>query len=399
MENIKYQKIVIAIIVGILIYPSITLAVWWNPASWFRKNIKPVEQTTVIQVKPNNLPIEVKQKPTEKKISEKKVPAPKVNNTEKKSTKEVAIPITPMAPVWDVCKNIEGIQTLAPDGMYVDIGICLSFLNSQYVTPTIIPDKISPWVFLKKMTNYWVGRNDYYDKKEDAFHGILRLWISSSIFEDPEPSSGIVKMEYYLDQTLIGVTNDPRMKAYGEYMTIAWDTTQHADGKYNLVLKVYDKAGNVGTDYISINIKNNKESTQQIIPFQSESIEITAVQDPNFVYSPNPSYLTSKINSLVIKNNSSQKINITKFEFNLSDINGEPLSSYTNPKITEISGFYTSEKRIGTGSDVIAPQKKINFEVNFTINAETNKIIDIFANISNKEPFIISLKATGMTIP
>ena len=85
--------------------------------------------------------------------------------------------------------------------------------------------------------------------------------------------------------------------------------------------------------------------------------------------------------------------------FNLSDINGEPLSSYTNPKITEISGFYTSEKRIGTGSDVIAPQKKINFEVNFTINAETNKIIDIFANISNKEPFIISLKATGMTIP
>jgi len=258
MKNIKYQKIIIAIVVGTLIYPSITLAVWWNPASWFRKNTEPVEQPTV-PVKPNNLPVEVKAKPTEKKIVEKKTPTKKLNNAEKKSTKETSTPtvppvaITPAPLTFDVCKNLEGSQALAPDGMYVNNGICLSLINPQYITPII--DKTPPYLYLNKMMDYWYGQ--YYDKKENAFHGTLRLWISSSIFEDPEPSSGIVRIEYYLDGVLIGETDNPRMKAYGEYMTIGWDTTQHPDGKYNLTLKVYDKAGNIGTDSVSINIKNN----------------------------------------------------------------------------------------------------------------------------------------------
>lgn len=37
MKNTKYQKIILVAVIGVIIYPSITFASWWNPFSWFKK--------------------------------------------------------------------------------------------------------------------------------------------------------------------------------------------------------------------------------------------------------------------------------------------------------------------------------------------------------------------------
>lgn len=43
MKNIKPQKLILFLIMGILLYPSMVMAVWWNPFSWFKKKqIPPV---------------------------------------------------------------------------------------------------------------------------------------------------------------------------------------------------------------------------------------------------------------------------------------------------------------------------------------------------------------------
>ena len=54
MKNTKYQKIIMLAIVGLLIYPSITFASWWNPFSWFKKTptatmVQSINPTAVIK--------------------------------------------------------------------------------------------------------------------------------------------------------------------------------------------------------------------------------------------------------------------------------------------------------------------------------------------------------------
>ena len=114
------KKILLSVFVFSIIMPSFAFATWWNPISWFKKNAKPVEQTSV-EIPKNDTPIDIKKKQEEVK-----------NPIQKKSTKEIIKPtVTPTAiipiatpPVWDACKNIEGVQSLAPTGMYADSGNC-----------------------------------------------------------------------------------------------------------------------------------------------------------------------------------------------------------------------------------------------------------------------------------
>lgn len=72
MKPIK-QKVITFVLIGILIYPSITLASWWNPFTWFKKkSAVPVEQ--VVQAPVNPLVVEKKSNPvTPKTIEPKKV--------------------------------------------------------------------------------------------------------------------------------------------------------------------------------------------------------------------------------------------------------------------------------------------------------------------------------------
>ena len=136
--NKKINTGLIALLMAITLIPQITFASWWSPISWFKKSTKPVEQP-IVQVQQNNTPAKNTQKISDKKISENKISIKKVSNAEKKSTKEVDISntpqvvITPTPLVWDVCKNIEGAQSIAPDGLYVDNGNCVPV---SILTPT-----------------------------------------------------------------------------------------------------------------------------------------------------------------------------------------------------------------------------------------------------------------------
>ena len=89
----KYQKIIIVIMIGIIIYPSMVIASWWNPFSWFKKhtNTPIIEQTSIV-----NNPVITEN--SDKKISEKetiKVTTKENKNTETKKKEETKI-ITPI---------------------------------------------------------------------------------------------------------------------------------------------------------------------------------------------------------------------------------------------------------------------------------------------------------------
>ena len=142
----KLAPFSILIIVSFLVLPSVTFASWWNPFSWgiFHKT-----QTSIVTPTTNTEPI----KTSEEKINElqkqlndlkKQQPASPstvanttskiVKNTSAQKTVPVAevpvtLPVATTPPPFDACKNIEGIQSVAPDGMYADNGICQSVSN------------------------------------------------------------------------------------------------------------------------------------------------------------------------------------------------------------------------------------------------------------------------------
>ncbi|MCF7831377.1 MAG: hypothetical protein K9M36_00610 [Candidatus Pacebacteria bacterium] len=79
MKN-EYKKIILIVFLVVLIYPSITLAVWWNPFSWFKKDKKVSESKHEVVIEAEVAPVESKviidkektpilSKETEKKIN------------------------------------------------------------------------------------------------------------------------------------------------------------------------------------------------------------------------------------------------------------------------------------------------------------------------------------------
>lgn len=110
-------------------------------------------------------------------------------------------------------------------------------------------DTIPPRIYLQKMINSWLSM-DFFIKNGNAIYGTMGLWVGN-VFEDSQPSSGRKKVEYYLDEVLIGSSNDMTLK-------ISWDTTKYSDGEHKIMIKAYDKAGNMSTDSALITIKNNK---------------------------------------------------------------------------------------------------------------------------------------------
>lgn len=134
---ISMKKVLIALFLLIIIYPTITFASWWNPFTWF-KNTQPIKQkTNQIQ---NNIPVNTTQKQTDVKL-EKKIPKIKIDNItskiKEKTTSTIIYPTSVSIPTpvlnIDICKNIEGNQTFVPDNMYVDKDNC--FVQKQQVLP------------------------------------------------------------------------------------------------------------------------------------------------------------------------------------------------------------------------------------------------------------------------
>lgn len=146
------KKIFISATVMALIVPQIALASWWNPFSWSVWNVfqktdtksqvlekhisepqsksnSVASSTTIVSLselsKEATTSSSVKQKPTI--VDETKL---KPVAVQPKQSIQVAEPSTVQATsapvIFDACKNIEGVQTLAPDGMYADSGNCFS---------------------------------------------------------------------------------------------------------------------------------------------------------------------------------------------------------------------------------------------------------------------------------
>jgi hypothetical protein len=129
-------NVIFVILVAFVLVPQIALASWWNPFSWFKKNPQPVEQP-IAQIQPTNIPV----------VVDTKITTPRVNDVEKITTKKVNIPVvspivnTPIQAVIDVCKNIEGVQTLIPTGMSLNGGNCIVASVPTPQQPQIATDK------------------------------------------------------------------------------------------------------------------------------------------------------------------------------------------------------------------------------------------------------------------
>lgn len=144
------NKYLIVLVVSALIVPQVALASWWNPLSWsiwniFQKTDTKTQElenhTNELQGKLGSLAsstvatstatTSVDFKPKPAAVVPKTILKPVVAQSQPPQTPE-ATPTTIAPPelvVFDACKNIEGVQALAPVGMYSDSGNCLSNSN------------------------------------------------------------------------------------------------------------------------------------------------------------------------------------------------------------------------------------------------------------------------------
>lgn len=64
----------------------------------------------------------------------------------------------------------------------------------------------------------------------------------------PTDNTGVVKVEWYVDNTLVGTSTEP----YSSWL----DTSRFSDGAHNIVAKAYDAAGNIGIESIAVSFLN-----------------------------------------------------------------------------------------------------------------------------------------------
>ncbi|OGI89939.1 hypothetical protein A3I90_01340 [Candidatus Nomurabacteria bacterium RIFCSPLOWO2_02_FULL_41_9] len=251
MKNIKYE-IVVAII-GILVYPSVTLASWWNPLSW--RVLKSSREPKVEIVAPatpttratNKTEANIKpDKPKEKKKS--------VEPTKKQEVEKPKVETTPYVPLQPFVPPIGAItppETPVFAVQAADGTIWQGFSKKEaqekanhYMNNL---DRTPPYLYFDKMIQRQ-RESPFFIKNDNALYGTIGLW-KSSIAEDPQPSSGKKNLEYYLDGVLIGADTNFDGK-------IPLDTTKYSNGIHILSIKVYDNAGNVASDSAEITIKN-----------------------------------------------------------------------------------------------------------------------------------------------
>ena len=125
----KKVQLLPIIVLSFFIIPSIAMASWWNPFSWFKKNPQPVEQPTT-QVQQNNLPA----------VVEKKITIPPVNNVGKKTTKKVSTPT--ILPVVNTSTTQPTLKTGGGASPGVMVGPC-PILGPCITPPVIINNSVN----------------------------------------------------------------------------------------------------------------------------------------------------------------------------------------------------------------------------------------------------------------
>lgn len=123
------------VIIGALIYPSITFASWWNPFSWFKKhtNTPVIEQTNII----NNARVteNSEKKTTEKEIIKGIPKENKITVTKKKEETKVVTPIiTTPEVVPSPVTTIPPVKNTTPVEQNIPIKLVISDIsfNSTY---------------------------------------------------------------------------------------------------------------------------------------------------------------------------------------------------------------------------------------------------------------------------
>lgn len=125
------KKYLVVFLLVMLVTPTLVFASWWNPFTWFKRKPKlPAENVSIQTLNSNDAQ---KQNIT---VTNTKETRPPVKSKSTPSKEIVSIQPTYTTPVLDICKNIEGLQSRAPDGMHANEGICLQInpINNEQLT-------------------------------------------------------------------------------------------------------------------------------------------------------------------------------------------------------------------------------------------------------------------------
>jgi len=85
---------------------------------------------------------------------------------------------------------------------------------------------------------------------------------------------GVTKVKYYIDGKKVGENT----KSPYEY---SWDTTKYDNGNHTIQVKAYDKAGNVGSASMIVNVQNIKQNVWQKIYEDNDYETAYSIQQTN----------------------------------------------------------------------------------------------------------------------
>ncbi len=259
----------ILIISFVFLAPQVAMAVWWNPFTWFKKKpvpppaeqiyVKPIEKQAA---QPVVQPQEKKEVVVDNKLVAKKTVEVSTSPKKEFEKEKVTAPATPVvlekpteyAPLKPFIPPTTGITPPETPVFYIQApdGTMWSGYTKQEAQEKADQymkslDTKPPRVNVQKVTDRLLSTFTQFFP-DNEFKGVVGLNLD---YEDPLPSSGMIKFEYYMDDVLFGsLTNNLGGK-------ITWDTTKYSDGTHTLTGKAYDKAGNVGIGSVEIEIKNN----------------------------------------------------------------------------------------------------------------------------------------------
>jgi len=152
---------------------------------------------------------------------------------------------SPNTPYWILNASTWKIEVVNPNGKSdIEEGI---FLIDDF--PHRFSDTKPPYIIPSRVTGLW-EQSDWIKANCGMLYGTIGL--RRGIYEDSPPSSGIAKVEWFVD--INGNIASLGSVYIGD--KIAWDTTTMPNGEYTLIAKVWDKAGNVGEASIKARVLN-----------------------------------------------------------------------------------------------------------------------------------------------
>lgn len=277
MKNTKY--ILGSFLLIVTLTPQITFASWWNPFTWFNKQPKTEQTTPAVSgsltipnntTAPTTTPKQTVNSPKKTTKTDNQLcieqfglhnystgvknatggltclcesnytwTGKKCVLTPPETTPALVSPpvvVAPTLPVWDVCKNIEGIQTLVPSGMYADSDNCFTLIVKTD----------------QQKCEESFGSNSLYNGQKNTSGGLICGCKSGYNWNDAQTACVVVQVK-----TGYQICSE-------QFPNETWDGTM-ANGKYNCVCLTGYILNNAGT---GCQIPNKPNNQQQIFQLQ-----------------------------------------------------------------------------------------------------------------------------------